>query len=270
MPILPPQPPPKRKTAWPSGSVFVAIVLVIVFGGARVWVSDYRDHVELGNTAEVIALDHRWFLGNVEWIPFMGQWELSVVVAPKRSYSEAIGLTALSEDSLRGLCGAILSNLPHQPEATVKRDDIFRLSLNYWQVEDGKVTGTTTLPTPIPLAIVNRACPEISQISKPSLFFPSPLDGWRLAGYQTGKLRRVLTDGYGVFIPLEPTNIFLPENTACQAMLREAPIYRADGAFEEGDIVGVVALTSSDITARAAFFRVTNAKCTPLEYSYKI
>lgn len=135
-------------------SFAVAFVVAAWFSGSiRTWVSP--NNALLADAPRVSAVGGEWALTNLEWIDYLGSWRIDATVA------RAGGQPPLPEDNhalLRALCGAILAELPGARPNGITRQNIFRVSLNFWQIEDGEISDETLYPAPIPVSVLNGGC----------------------------------------------------------------------------------------------------------------
>ncbi len=236
-----------------------------------------RNHFDPHRTAmrdseEIIAGRVYWAATEIEWLPYGEMWELRTTLVPTRRRTDMPRLDGFQ--SLTPLCGALLVAMPQAPQDVMGRQNVFRVSVNFWDVEDGEITGDKVLPTPVPLAIDGGSCPtDISRWANP-LTFPEPLEDWELVSFNLHLEEPLNADNTASFAwraDGQPRVGEFPFGAACEAVLREAPVFRRVGGIDDGETLLVLAgrgirfLMFNYTEGFYTRFRIIDGACVELE-----
>lgn len=278
--LLPGKPPPAQPK---QGLVLVglcaAICAILLAGvvGVRV-VGDVLnpDRKVMRNAHEIRVAGGQIHIPQVTWSQLADAWELKAQVVPMQwkrgQQAHEIGAV------LDGLCCRLLADRPEAPEEVSRRDDLFRVVLEFLVMKDGRLTGEVKDGPPMALPIRNGRCRDEVSPRVEGLTYPAPLDLWTLIGFSSDFLAqtKVKADWWGQFgSALEtatPDPATFDFDFACMAVLRDqrTGIIKLDIA--DGDDIALIAGPSAKLFKKWVYtegyyvkYLVTNGTCVELD-----
>jgi len=222
---------------------------------------------EIRAAPRVRALRAEWALTELGWVDYGDGWRLDVTVVMVRNREYQLAADAVV---VNALCGAILTDLPEVPDGVNGRADIFRLSLNFWAIAEGELTGERLLPAPIPVSVVDGACQPPEEDDFYVLTYAGIDPTWRFWGYGSPNPSELQVHfnwmGEG-----DPPYSAFPYRVACQGTVLDPPAY-STFAIDEPDTELVIAAGVSvnqggeiETIGQWQRFRIADGQCVAMQ-----